>query len=284
MILIDASSVFMSSIMANVKDYRDKPELIRHTIFNVIRSFNLRFRQEYGEMIICLDSKNTWRRQYFPEYKAARRKNRKEDKHDWTAIYEIFDKTKEELINYSPFKTIAVEGCEADDIIGTICERSSSPEPILIISPDKDFIQLQRYPNVKQFSNIQKKWLHPEKSPELDLEEKVLRGDSGDGVPNVMSDDDVFASEGKRQTPLGAKKLKMLMEDPESLGTTVARRIIRNRTLVDLTRTPSELKDEIIDKLNSDQDGSISTLVNLFIKNRMNLLLEDLTDFEINRL
>lgn len=283
MILLDASSIFMATIMAQSKTFEEQPELVRHTIFNIIRRFNLQFREEYGEMIICFDSKNNWRRDVFPEYKAGRKKGRDESDMNWKRIFEITDQTKQELREYSPYRTVEVERCEADDVIGTICERSNTPEPILIISPDKDFVQLQRYPNVKQYSNMQKKWIEPVVDPLTDLEEKILTGDTGDGVPNVLSEDNVLIEENLRQTPLSKRKKQQLMDDPEALGTTVARRIIRNRNMIDLTRTPDNLKDAIIESFDKPAGGSIMRLMTLFTKNKMKLMLESLPDFEVRK-
>lgn len=281
MILLDYSSISMSTIMAQIGHYEENPELIRHTIFNIVRRFNLEYRDKYGEMIICFDSKNNWRREVFPQYKAGRRKSRKNSVHDWETIFKLLDEVRTEIVEYSPYRTIQVERCEADDVIGTICEKQMSPEPILIISPDTDFVQLQRYPNVSQWSNLQKKWVEPKVGPLEDLEEKILRGDTGDGVPNVMSGDEVLITEGARQTPLSKRKLEILKEDPEALGTTIARRIIRNRKMIDLQRTPEELKEEIMEKFNNKAKGSITRLMTLFTKHQMKLLTESLTDFEV---
>ena len=283
MILLDYSSIAMSSLMVQLDKYDDEPEMIRHMIFNILRKQNVTHRDEFGEMIVCFDSKNNWRREVFPEYKASRRKGRKNSVHDWETIFKRLDEVHQEVKEYSPFRTIQVERCEADDIIGTLCEKHMTPDPILIVSPDTDFIQLQRYPNVRQFSNLQKKWLEPKVDPITDLEEKVLRGDTGDGVPNVMSDDNVLIEEGLRQTPLNKRKVAQLLEDPESLGTTIARRIIRNRKMIDLRRTPDDLKDEIMTRYQDPPKGSVNRLMTLFAKNQMKMMIESLSDFEVKR-
>jgi 5'-3' exonuclease len=206
MILIDFSSLIMSSIMVQIKDINGNPDLIRHMVFNMIRRYNLEHREEFGETVVCFDSKNNWRKETFPEYKANRKKNREESDIDWNMIFDIIGQVKDELREYSPFRCLEVERCEADDIIGTICEKQMNPEPILIISPDRDFVQLQRYPNVRQFSNVQKKWVEPKEGTALDdLSLKILTGDSGDGVPNVLSDDTTL-TEGRRQGVLSKKK------------------------------------------------------------------------------
>jgi hypothetical protein len=274
----------MSSIMVQIKDINENPDLIRHMVFNMIRRYNVEYREQFGETIICFDSKNNWRKETFPEYKANRKKNREESDVDWSMIFDIIGEVKENLKTFSPYRCIEVERCEADDIIGTICEKQMSPEPILIISPDRDFVQLQRYPNVKQFSNVQKKWVEPKEGSALDdLALKILQGDTGDGVPNVLSDDTTLA-EGRRQGVLSKKKKEALLEDPQALGTTVARQYIRNKTMIDLTSTPDDLQEQIMAEFQKPANGSIMRLMTLFTKNRMNLLTESLSDFEVRTL
>ena len=281
MILLDYSSIAHSSLHINIKEIEQNIDLVRHTIFNIIRQYNVEHRDQFGEMILCMDHTSNWRREAFPQYKASRRKARKESDVDWQMVYTELNKVRDELMENGPYRCIRIEGCEADDVIGAICEAHSNPSPILIISPDKDFVQLQKYPNVKQYSNLQKKWVEPEVSAEYDLLIKVLKGDTGDGVPNVLSDDDVLITEGARQTPLSKKKMNMLMESPEALGTAVARRVMRNREMIDLSRTPATLKTEILDSFAQPAKGSINSLMNVMVKNKMKLLLECLPDFEV---
>lgn len=280
LILLDYSSVALSSIMVRIDDYTDEPGLVRHQILNTIRMYNAQFRDEYGTMVICMDHTNNWRKKVFPEYKANRKKARYDSKHDWSKIFETLNEVREEIVNQTPYKCVRVEGCEADDVIATIVENKG-PEQILIVSPDHDFIQLQKYPGVKQYSNLKKKWVEPTVDPITDLEIKVLKGDTGDGVPNVMSEDNVFVEENSRQTPLRKSKIDMLMEDPEALGTTVARRIIRNRDMIDLSRTPSELKTQIIEQFNQTPKGSMMSLMTLFTKHQLSMLMGSLQEFEV---
>lgn len=280
LILLDYSSVALSSIMVRIDDYMDEPGLVRHQILNTIRMYNAQFRDEYGTMVICMDHTNNWRKKVFPEYKANRKKARYDSKHDWSKIFETLNEVREEIVNQTPYKCVRVEGCEADDVIATIVENKG-PEQILIVSPDHDFIQLQKYPGVKQYSNLKKKWVEPKIDPVTDLEIKVLKGDTGDGVPNVMSEDNVLVEENSRQTPLRKSKIDMLMDDPEALGTTVARRIIRNRDMIDLSRTPAELKDQIIEQFGQTPKGSMMTLMTLFTKHQLSILMGSLQEFEV---
>ena len=91
-----------------------------------------------------------------------------------------------------------VEGAEADDIIGTLVPRHIMSENILIISSDGDFPQLQMYNGrssftVKQYNPSQKKFIISE-NPLQELKEKIIRGDKGDGIPNVLSSSDCFVN------------------------------------------------------------------------------------------
>lgn len=274
----------MSSIMVQIKEMDGNPDLIRHMVFNMIRRYNLEHRDQFGETVICFDSKGNWRKDTFPQYKANRKKDRDGSDINWTQIFDVIGEVKENMKEYSPYRCIEIERCEADDIIGTICEKQMTPEPILIISPDRDFVQLQRYPNVKQFSNIQKKFVEPrEGTAEDDLALKILKGDSGDGVPNVLSDD-MTLTEGRRQAVLSKKKKLALLEDPQALGTTIARQYIRNKRMIDLTSTPDDLKDKIMEEFAKPANGSIMRMMTLMTKHRMNLMMESLSDFEVRKI
>ena len=283
MILVDYSSIAMSSIMVRIHEFENNIDLIRHQIYNMIRQYNVEYKDKYGEMVLCMDATNNWRKETFPLYKASRKKTRDNSVHDWKAIYAVMDEVRNELVEKSPYKCIRIDRCEADDVIGVICEKQMNPSPILIISPDKDFVQLQKYPNVKQYSNLQKKWVVPDVSAAYDLELKVLKGDTGDGVPNVMSDDDVLITEGVRQTKLTQKSIEQLMKDPEALGTTVARRVIRNRNMIDLTRTPEDLKVLIMQELDKPAIGSVNSLMSVFTRHKMKMMMESLSDFQVNK-
>lgn len=283
MILLDYSSVVMSSIIPKIDEFEDKIDLIRHQIFNLIRYYNVQYRDDYGQLVICCDAGNNWRKDEFPLYKANRKKNRDNSVHDWQSIFNTLAEVRKEVQDYMPFRMVYVDRCEADDAIGVLAAKYSAVDPVMIVSPDRDFVQLQQYPNVKQFSNIQKRMVEPKLgSAKADLLDKIMRGDAGDGVPNVLSDDDCIITDGKRQTPLSKKKIEMLIENPESLGTATARRIIRNRQCVDLDYTPKELRKQILDQFNTTPKGNITKLMSLFTKHRMNIMMESLQDFEVH--
>ena len=281
MILVDMNQISLASMMmhlhmSKVKEPDDK--MVRHMILNSLRMYRSRFSSEYGELVLCYDSKHYWRRDYFPEYKFGRRKSREKSSHDWDAIFLCLNEIKDELKNNLPYKFLEVYGAEADDIIGTLCATIS--EEIMIISGDKDFIQLQRFPNVKQFSPITKKTVNGT-NPGGYLKEHIFKGDSSDGVPNVLSPDNTF-TDGLRQRPLGKKKIASWMEhefDDVAPNDEVKRNYQRNRKLIDLTYTPEELTREIINTYNEAPFGDRSKLLNYFIQKRLKSLTESIGEF-----
>ena len=107
-------------------------DMVRHMILNSLRMYRERFHDEYGEMVICYDSKHYWRRDYFPQYKMNRKKVRDDSSHDWDNIFECLNAIKEELTEFFPYKVVEVYGAEADDIIGVLC--TGGQEKILILS------------------------------------------------------------------------------------------------------------------------------------------------------
>ena len=281
MILLDFSSIAMSSIFPRIDDYDEDKDLIRHTMLNIIRKYNVDYRDKYGETIVCFDAGNSWRRQKFAPYKANRRKNRDNSMHDWNGIFNMVNQVREDIIELSPYRCIFVDGCEADDAIGWIVHNQhDTDEHMLIVSPDNDFKQLQCYENVVQYSNIQKKWIKC-KDAEEELWMKIVKGDTGDGVPNILSDDEVLITEGARQTPVTQKQLKMLQEDPNTWPTRIQKNWLRNKDLIDLQMTPPEYTSQIQQQFNQEPKGNIQLWMNYLMKHKMKLLLESLDDFEI---
>ena len=226
MILLDYSQIALSNIIVQKVD---SEELIRHMILNSIRMYNKKYRDEYGQMVICTDGFNTWRKEYFPQYKAARKKNRTESNLDWNEIFRVLNQIREDLANHFPYKVVHMEGCEADDVIGALTidsQEFGKNEPIMIISSDKDFIQLQRYSNVKQFSPIQKKAVS-DPNPRKYLFEHILKGDKGDGIPNILSGDNTFVDE-IRQSPMTAKKIEHFAHNADKLDEVMTTEEFRN--------------------------------------------------------
>ena len=281
MILVDMNQISLASMMMHLHMSKSKEpdgNMVRHMILNSLRMYRTRFSSEYGELVLCYDSKHYWRRDYFPEYKSGRRKTREKDDKNWDEIFLCLNEIKDELRENLPYKFLEVYGAEADDIIGILCSTIS--EEIMIISGDKDFIQLQKFPNVKQFSPITKKSVNGA-NPGGYLKEHIFKGDTSDGIPNVLSPDNTF-TDGLRQKPLGKKKIASWMEhnfDDVAPNDEVKRNYQRNKKLIDLAYTPDELSREIIDTYNEAPFGDRSKLLNYFIQKRLKTLTESIGEF-----
>jgi 5'-3' exonuclease len=286
MILVDMNQVTISNLMMQLGSKRDNEldeNLVRHMVLNSIRGYRSRFHEAFGEMVLCYDSKKYWRREYFPNYKSNRKKDRANSGLDWNTIFETLNNIRDEIKETFPYKVLEVEGAEADDCIAAIvqhvAETPSEFEHILILSGDKDFIQLHKYNNVQQYSPTVKKFIK-DIDPDIYIREHVLKGDRSDGVPNFLSPDNTFVDE-LRQKPLTKKKLETWidLEPTDYCSDEMLRNYQRNKTLIDLECIPSDLKVKILEDYQNAEHGDRSKLLNYFIKKRLKNLMNDIGDF-----
>jgi hypothetical protein len=288
MILVDLNQVMISNLMMQpgLKSDGIDENMIRHMVLNSLRMYNVKFKDKYGKMVICADDKKYWRRDMFPYYKASRKKNREESPYDWNLIFETLNRVRDEIRENFPYKVIQVDKTEADDIIGTICHyhgkelKNENDEKILILSSDKDFMQLQKFVNVEQYSPMAKKFLK-ESNPVKFLREHIIKGDRGDGIPNILSSDDTFVTE-SRQKPVIEKKLNIwVTQNPEEFcDATMLKNFRRNESLIDLSKVPTEFFDKILDAYRAPTEvKGKDKILNYFIKNRMKLLMDHIQEF-----
>ena len=282
MIIFDFNQVAISNLMEQIGSSKTAVDesLVRHMILNTIRTYVKKFKAEFGpNIIIACDNKKYWRREIFPYYKANRKKSRESSGHDWNTIFECLNKIRDELREHSPYKVIEVDTAEADDIIAVLSIKHSANEKVMILSSDKDFAQLQKYPNVEQYSPILKKFIK-EPLPSAQLKQLVIRGDKSDGIPNILSKDDVFV-EGVRQKPITeAKIINWMNQKPEEFCTEeMLRNFKRNEMLIDLTRIPENLKQNIIDTYESSKGRTRQEFMNYMVANRLKNLIEVIDEF-----
>lgn len=281
MVLIDLNQVLLAGLMAQIANNKGKLDetLIRHMVLNILRNHVKNFKKDYGEVVLCCDNRKYWRKEYFPFYKAGRKKTREKSDLDWHLIFDMLAKFKLELRENFPYKVIDVEGAEADDIIGTLVPRHAPHEKILILSSDGDFLQLQNYgKNVKQYNPSLKKYVVSE-NPVMELKEKIIRGDKGDGIPNIYSPSDCFVRD-LRQKPITKGALeKLLREAYTDQDATIQANYMRNATLIDLTFIPVEIKEEIINTYENTKPASRQKLLNYFIEYKLKNLLDVIEDF-----
>jgi len=278
--LIDLSQVLVSNVMMHmngVKSSDISENLVRHIILNSIRSYIKQFEQNYGRnVVICCDGRNYWRKSIFPHYKAHRKKNREASTFDWNKLFELANKIRDELKVYMPYKVIDVVGAEADDIVAVLTKKFHKTEKILILSSDKDYVQLQKYgENVQQYSPIMKRFIKTD-DPLLYVKEHIIKGDRGDGIPNILSEDSVFVK-GNRQKPISTKKLDewVKFDDPAKFCSTDQMKIgyFRNQNLVDFDYIPDKIVQEIEKSYEESSPASKSTMLGYFAaKNMKNLI------------
>ncbi len=282
MIIVDINQIMISNLMVQING-RDAPELnedlVRHMVLNSLRAHNKKFRKEYGQMVIACDSSNVWRKEIFPNYKAGRKANRAKSEHDWSLIFDIISKVKNEIKAFLPYKVIEVDTVEADDIIAVLCRGTT--EKVLILSGDKDFIQLQNTNNdrIKQYNPVLNKFVGKDESPTLFLKEHILKGDRSDGIPNVLSDDNVFV-EGRRQRPLSKKRINSWIEEISMTFTEEEQRNYnRNRTLIDLSCIPHTLEDKINNEFLNVEVATRDKILGYFINKKLKTLIESIDEF-----
>jgi hypothetical protein len=283
MIIVDLSQVMLSNLMVQIGNHTNakiEENMVRHMVLNSLRNYRQKFSDEYGEIVIACDNTNYWRKKFFPYYKANRKKSQEKSELDWKAIFECLNKIRQELKDYFPYRVIDIESAEADDIIATLAENYGqfADDDVLILSGDKDFIQLHVHSHVKQYDPVRKKWI-THSNPRQYLKEHVLKGDSGDGVPNVLSSDNCFVT-GERQRPLTQKKIDALIEQGENITDEITKRnYYRNRELIDLSYIPQEIRAKIIESYEAQTGRSRDKMFNYFIDNKLKHLMEHISEF-----
>lgn len=284
-ILMDFNQVILASLFASIGNHTNidiDENVIRHMFLNSVRANRKKFNSEYGEIVICADGKNTWRKEAYPYYKANRKKTRDKSDIDWNNLFGIMNNIRDEMKEFFPYKVIHIDHCEADDIIGTICHQDGTElniggEKHLVLSADKDFIQLQIYANIDQYDPIRKRWL-ADKNPVQFLEEHILKGDTGDGVPNILSPDNCLAI-GERQKPMTQKRLALYKGTKENMDEETLARFNRNKMMIDLEQVPDKYQDLIRDEYNQERTVGREHLFNFFITKKLKNLVSDIQDF-----
>lgn len=276
MIIIDMNQIMISNLMAQLKGDRLNEKLVRHMVLNSLRTYEKQYTDQYGEMVLAYDSKQYWRKEVFPFYKQNRKKDRERSGHDWTSIFEVLNKIRDEIREFFPYKVVEVLGAEADDVISTLCKNKGPKELILILSGDKDFIQLHKHRGIKQYNPVTKRYVSHD-NPHSFIKEHILKGDKSDGIPNFLSPDDCFVK-GERQRPISQKNLSNWIEqDPHQFCSTKEQlqNYHRNQRLIDFDCVPQEIEDMIMDEFNSLNNSEKKVPLEYFQKHQLNDLMQD---------
>lgn len=272
MILYDLQGTMIASVLTNGID----EILLRHTVVEKIRYYNLKFKSEYGKMIICMDHPRSWRKKIFPEYKANRKKDREESIVDWESAFVIFQKIKDELVEYIPYPAIQIEGAEADDIIATVCKYAT--DKTVIISRDQDFFQLHN-DKVKQYDPVLNDFISSKENLSDMLFDHIVKGDTSDGIPNIFMKEDFFVNKeaGQRQKSITKGILQSLKDD--GITEELKERFNKNKLLIDLSQIPKDIEDKITEEVISQYKKNRSKLTTYFMKYKMPNFMEYISDF-----
>ncbi|TXG79810.1 MAG: hypothetical protein E6R13_09410 [Spirochaetes bacterium] len=284
-IILDFNPVVIAAVHTGGKEFGESlnENMIRHLVLNMILSYRKKFVNEYGRLIIACDSNNgkSWRRDFFPYYKIKRSESREKSALDWGMVFKSLDIITDELIQYLPYHVVKVSSCEADDIIAVLTKHITENEPIvkgiyeedqpiLILSGDKDFKQLHKYKNVKQYIPREKKYMPKESNAEKFLIEHIIRGDTGDSIPNIFSDDDCFAIKKRQKNCTEALVEKCLLNVPAEYQDNYN----RNKRLIDLSEIPDNLQQQIIETYQNYKPKPKTRLMEYMINKQLKTLYE----------
>lgn len=298
MILLDFNQIFLSNIVQHfAKEAKsENPEgisLLRHMILASILAYKGRYSSKYGDIVIACDHAEYWRRDVFPYYKGDRKRKRESSKLDWDFIYSALRTIKDELKEVFPYRVLEVRGAEADDIIACLVKYSQTndleqvglfkedPQPILIVSSDGDFVQLQKHKNVDQYSPMQKKWIKPKDSIHKYMIEHICTA-SDDAIPNICSPDSTIAEGVARQKSFKRDRLNDFFEKGiDACASDEERRnYLRNQQLIDFDFIPQDVNDRIIEAYQVEPEKkSYNRIMNYLMKNRMKNMIENIQEF-----
>lgn len=289
MIILDLQQIMLSNLMMGMQKHEVTTvgdHLLRHMILNSIRYNLVKFRNLYGNLVIASDGGKYWRKEIFPNYKWHRNEAREKDAINWELVFESMNRIRDEIRDNFNYPLINIEGVEADDIIAVLAidQVTNHNQGVLILSSDKDFVQLQSTPGITQFDPVRKKAVEHE-NPKRYLYEHIIKGDRGDGIPNIKSNDNCFV-EGNRQNRIQTKDLDkwvdMLLwgEEPDAVfNGEILRNWHRNRNLVDLSYVPPTIKQSIFEEFERQTNKLPKDLTRYFMKHNLRNLLGAISEF-----
>jgi len=291
-LLVDANNILYGIFFVEMKlsaygeGQENNFDLVTHIFLQKILRLKSEFKVKSMDVFLCFDHKNNWRKEIFPNYKESRARARRESDINYENFFKFLDVFQEELKENFPFFTFKKLRLEADDWIACFAEYFNKiGEDTIVISTDKDFHQLQKFPHVRQYNHV-KHEMFKDPDPKFSLQLKVLCGDSGDGIPNILSPDDVFITEGTRQKKFGEKKATAAILENKPIevwafenGHTVNYK--RNNELINFEYIPEDIKEDIIlEYVNYKKIGSDIFKLNGYFKSRgLKALANRLSEF-----
>jgi len=277
-VLIDTANMFFRARHGAFRaaDSWTKLGFALHVTLMAVNKMARRFEADH--VVFALEGRS-WRKDYYKPYKAnravARGKMTEEEAEEDRLFWETYDELTKYLATKTNCSVIRCATAEADDIIARWIALHPQDQHV-IISSDSDFIQLLA-PNVTQYNGISdelstlegifdakgkhvndKKTKQPKTIPDPAwlLFEKCMRGDSSDnvfsaypgvrekGTKNKVGLREAFGDRDRR----GYNWNNMMLQrwtDHEGAEHRVLDDYERNRTLIDLTAQPDDIKNTI---------------------------------------
>lgn len=197
------------------------------------------------EILILMDSPNSWRRDAYSAYKGTRVRA-KDEMERGNELQQLED--CKAMLRFLPnVVMVEVDGYEADDLAGLLY-RNFSEQPdmkLLLVSNDKDWLQLVG-PNVdvlrfssKKTVNLKNFSEHAEgcDNPEQFLEVKAIVGDPGDNVPGAKGVGVATALKYLRgrlnKKAVGRRRIEDWKEDPAGYQRSLMLMDLRTRCRLD---------------------------------------------------
>jgi 5'-3' exonuclease len=301
MILVDYNQAAISSIYIfadDLKAGKDPENIVRHCVISMLLSYKKKYGPKYGEMIVCCDSTNYWRKDIFKHYKAGRKKSRDESDLPWDTIFKIINQVREDIKQHFPWRVVHVDRCEADDIIAVLSKNSgeitskkfglyNDDEPVLIISSDHDYKQLHVMDNVKQWCPRNERLITVTSKKEIQrlIMEHIVKGDAGDGIPNIRMPSSYFVK-GKKVVPRQKQIKSTWLEEFYDKGIDACQtklqrhRYLLNERLVSFEFIPELYSTAIMKYYNENPPkGDKTRTFEYLVKHRCRILQENITDF-----
>ncbi len=196
-IAFDISNILYRTFYANKSDDDTTiAGLAHHAALTTLNKYNREFKPH--KLILCCDRKS-WRKAYTAseeavtpkQYKGNRRqKMTPAEQKKYAAFMDHLREFEEIIDEHTSVITMAEIGLEADDIMAGVCQVLTMDEDneVILVTADKDMIQLLRYPNVRLIDPASGKdrtldeW---DGDANLFMFEKCIRGDRGDWVQSA---------------------------------------------------------------------------------------------------
>jgi 5'-3' exonuclease len=294
--LIDTANTFFRArhIASRGQDAWSKIGMALHL---TLASTNMVVRNHKIDHVVFLLEGKSWRKSIYPQYKAHRAvatqtltEAEKEENEMFWETYDVFTTYLKEKTNCSVLRH---PEAEADDLIARFISLHPNDSHV-IVSSDSDYLQLisdtvHQYNGVTNelitldgyFKDNGKQVLNKDKTPKL-LEgapdyllfKKIIRGDSGDNVfsayPGVRekgTKNSVGISEAfEDRTAQGYKWNNFMLQrwtDHNGQEHRVKDKYELNKTLIDLTAQPQDIKDKVDATIRSDLKVSATPQVGL---------------------